>query len=62
MLREACFLDGSADILPRCTDPPDRVFSQIAVPRYAVVIEKGEEAVAIAEQALLQNAFAASDW
>ena len=55
MLGEPCFLDGSADMVPICTDALDRVFGQIVVPRYAVVIEKGEEAVAIAEQALLQG-------
>src|SRR6266436_7495394 len=55
MLGEPCLLDGSADILPIRADALDRVFGQIVVPRYIVVIEKGEQAVAIAEQPLLQG-------
>ena len=55
MLGKPCFFDASSDIFPVIADAFDRVLGQIVVPRHTVMLQEREQALAIAEQTLLQG-------
>lgn len=52
MLRETGLLDASTDIFPIVANALYGIFGQIVVPRYAVMLQECEQALAISEQAL----------
>jgi hypothetical protein len=55
MLGKPSFFDISSDIFPVITDTLDRVLGQIVVPGHAVMLQEREQALAIAEDTLLQG-------
>jgi hypothetical protein len=55
VLHESFFLDASPYVLSVVTESPDRIFGKVVVPRNPIVLEKGEQAIAISVQPLLQS-------
>ena len=55
MLGKPGCLYASANVIPVFANTLDSVFSQIVIPRYAVVLKEREQAIAISEQTLLQG-------
>jgi hypothetical protein len=53
ILGKTRFFNASSDILPVIADALDSIFSQVVVPRHAIMLQEREEALAISQQSFL---------